>query len=121
MTIMEIIGILTFVLAVDQAYPFLKNLYVSGMTFLASSAPYDFLKKFRNAPRTGAKTVPRKAMVKLKKILTENDCILHKQGKGDHEAWYSPVSEQYFIVNGIIKSRHTANETLKQAGLEQAF
>ena len=58
---------------------------------------------------------------KLKVILTENGCYLHRQGRGDHETWYSPISEIYFTVDGNIKSRHTANETLKQAGLPKQF
>ena len=58
---------------------------------------------------------------KLKKILKNNDCRLVRQGRGDHEIWYSPISEINFTVDGDIKSRHTANETLKQAGLDKVF
>ena len=57
----------------------------------------------------------------LKKILLKNDCQLHRQGKGDHEIWYSPLSDQYFVVDNSIKSRHTANAVLKQAGLDKQF
>jgi len=46
---------------------------------------------------------------------------LVRQGRGDHEIWFSPVSQRNFTVDGTIKSRHTANETLKQAGLPKAF
>jgi hypothetical protein len=52
-----------------------------------------------------------------KKILTENGCYLERQGKGDHEIWYSPLTKFRFSVDGKIKSRHTANGILKQAGL----
>ena len=58
---------------------------------------------------------------RLKKLLLVAGCAFHRQGKGDHEIWYSPISDRYFTVDGNIKSRHTANETLKQAGLEKAF
>ncbi|MGO9807943.1 MAG: type II toxin-antitoxin system HicA family toxin, partial [Rhodomicrobium sp.] len=34
---------------------------------------------------------------------------------------FSPISERYFTVDGKIKSRHTANEVLKQAGLGKKF
>lgn len=44
-----------------------------------------------------------------------------RQGKGDHEIRSSPVSSKRFPVDGVIKSRRTANEILKQAGLEKAF
>ncbi len=57
----------------------------------------------------------------LKKILHEAGCSFARQGKGDHEYWYSPISKRNFVVDNNIKSRHTANETLKQAGLEKEF
>ena len=57
----------------------------------------------------------------LKKILKEHGCRFERPGKGDHEIWYSPISGKRFPVDSDIKSRHTANAVLKQAGLEKAF
>jgi len=57
----------------------------------------------------------------LKKILQGAGCIRERQGKGDHEIWYSPVAEIRFVVDSKIKSRHTANAVLKQAGLPKQF
>lgn len=57
----------------------------------------------------------------LKRILREAGCRFHRQGRGDHEIWYSPVSARYFTVDSKIKSRHTANAVLKQAGLQKQF
>jgi len=57
----------------------------------------------------------------LRKHLAEHGCKFHRQGKGDHEIWWSPITKRYFTVDGKIKSRHTANETLKQAGIEKKF
>ena len=57
----------------------------------------------------------------LKKILKESGCRFDRPGKGDHEIWYSPISGKRFPVDSDIKSRHTANAVLKQAGLEKAF
>jgi len=57
----------------------------------------------------------------LKKILRTNRCHFERQGKGDHEIWYSPISGKRFPVDSNIKSRHTANEVLKQAGLDKEF
>jgi hypothetical protein len=57
----------------------------------------------------------------LKKILSEAGCYFERQGKGDHEIWYSPIANRRFVVDGSIKSRHTANGVLKQAGLDKAF
>ncbi|HEX5419408.1 MAG TPA: type II toxin-antitoxin system HicA family toxin [Gammaproteobacteria bacterium] len=57
----------------------------------------------------------------VKRILRDAGCGFVRQGRGDHEIWYSPVSIRRFIVDNNIKSRHWANETLKQAGLPKAF
>ncbi len=53
----------------------------------------------------------------LKRLLRENGCRFERQGKGDHEIWYSPVNSRFFVVDSAIRSRHTANAVLKQAGL----
>ena len=58
---------------------------------------------------------------KLKKILLKSGCAFARQGKGDHEIWYSPITEKNFVVDSAIKSRHTANAVLKQAGLPKQF
>ena len=57
----------------------------------------------------------------LKKLLLENGCCFERQGKGDHEIWYSPLTHRRFVVDSDIKSRHTANAVLKQAGLSKHF
>ena len=57
----------------------------------------------------------------LKKLLNEAGCHFERQGRGDHEIWYSPITDRRFTVDQKIKSRHTANAVLKQAGLPKAF
>ncbi|MBB4237681.1 type II toxin-antitoxin system HicA family toxin [Rhizobium esperanzae] len=57
----------------------------------------------------------------LKELLLKAGCEYVRPGKGDHEIWYSPISSRHFTVDHGVKSRHTANETLKQAGLPKAF
>jgi hypothetical protein len=57
----------------------------------------------------------------LKRLLAEAGCTFQREGRGDHEIWYSPITRRYFTVDKGMKSRHTANETLKQAGLPKAF
>lgn len=57
----------------------------------------------------------------LKKILEQAGCYLVRQGRGDHEIWESPRSGIRFTVDNNIKSRHTANAVLKQAGLPKQF
>lgn len=57
----------------------------------------------------------------VKRLLARAGCEFARHGKGDHEIWRSPISQRLFVVDKKIKSRHTANEVLKQAGLEKAF
>jgi len=57
----------------------------------------------------------------VKRLLREAGCYLVRQGKGDHEIWFSPITRCKFVVDGKIKSRHTANAVLKQAGLPKRF
>jgi hypothetical protein len=40
---------------------------------------------------------------------------------GGHEIWFSPATGLNFPVDSHIKSRHTANAVLKQAGLPKHF
>lgn len=54
---------------------------------------------------------------KVRAILKENGCFLVRQGKGDHEIWYSPITNKNVTVDSKIKSRHTANAVLKQSGI----
>jgi len=57
----------------------------------------------------------------LKEFLREAGCNFERQGNGDHEIWYSPITGVRFVVDQNIKSRHTANGVLKQAGLPKEF
>ena len=57
----------------------------------------------------------------VKKLLREAGCSVVRSGKGDHEIWQSPITNRHFPVDHAIKSRHTANGVLKQAGLPKAF
>lgn len=55
----------------------------------------------------------------LKKLLEQNGCEFYRQGKGDHEVWWNPATGAKFPVDSDIKSRHTANQVLKQAGIDK--
>lgn len=37
-----------------------------------------------------------------------------KHGKGDHDIYYSPITNRNITVDSKIKSRHTANAIMKQ-------
>jgi predicted RNA binding protein YcfA (HicA-like mRNA interferase family) len=57
----------------------------------------------------------------VKDILRRYGCEFVRRVKGDHDIWKSPVNGKSFPVDSKIKSRHTANGILKQAGLPKAF
>lgn len=57
----------------------------------------------------------------VRRILLENGCSFVRQGKGDHEIWFSPITQRRFVVDGKIKSRHTANGIMKQAGIQHHY
>jgi len=54
-------------------------------------------------------------------ILKKNDCYFVRDGKGDHEIWYSPLSDRNFSVDKGCLSRHTANAIMKQAHIDHKF
>lgn len=58
---------------------------------------------------------------KVRDIIYENGCNFVRHGKGDHDIWYSPISNRYFTVDRKIKSRFTANAIMKQAGINYHF
>lgn len=57
----------------------------------------------------------------VREVLREHGCTFHRQGRGDHEIWFSPITNRKFTVDGVIKSRHTANAIIKQAGIKKKF
>ena len=57
----------------------------------------------------------------LKRLLQAAGCRFERQGKGDHEIWSSPITGVRGPVDSKIRSRHTANAVLKQAGLPKKF
>jgi len=65
--------------------------------------------------------MPKSFTPQLKKLLMEANCYFERTGKGDHEIWYSQITDRRFVVDNAILSRHTANGVLKQAGLTKAF
>ena len=58
---------------------------------------------------------------KVREILSKNGCEFLRHGKGDHDIWYSPITNKNFPVDGKIKSRHIANEIMKQSGIKYHF
>ena len=58
---------------------------------------------------------------KVRDILSQNNCTFKRRGKGDHDIWYSPLTQRNFTVDSKIKSRHTANAIMKQSGIDHRF
>ena len=56
---------------------------------------------------------------KVRDILDEHGCTFVRHGKGDHDIWYSPITNRPVTVDSKIKSRHTANGILKEAGIKK--
>ena len=54
-------------------------------------------------------------------ILLANGCYFVRHGKGDHDIWFSPLSQRHFVVDAKVLSRHTANAVMKQAGIRHKF
>jgi len=58
---------------------------------------------------------------KVRQILRECGCNFVRHGKGDHDIWYSPITNLPITVDGEIKSRHVANDIMKRAGIDYHF
>ena len=58
---------------------------------------------------------------KVREILKKHGCYLVRQGKGDHEIWFSPIANCNVTVDGKIKSRYTASAIMKQSGINFHF
>ena len=71
--------------------------------------------------RTARPLMVRGFYVQLVEALKQSGCTFKRPGKGDHEIWYSPVTNRTFSVDRKSLSRHTANSVLKQAGVDRKF
>ena len=58
---------------------------------------------------------------KVRERLKQNGCSFVRHGKGDHDIWYSPITDRHIAVDSKIKSRHTANAIMKQSGISFRF
>jgi len=57
----------------------------------------------------------------VRDILSQNEYHFERQGKGDHDIWFNTKTKKHITVDGVIKSRHTANAIMKQAGIDYHF
>ena len=54
----------------------------------------------------------------LRQILHDHGCRFVRQGKGDHEIWFSPLTNRNVVIDVGGGNRLTAEATLKQAGIK---
>lgn len=57
----------------------------------------------------------------VRQLLLEAGWERFRSAKGDHAIWWDPKSGRKVVVDGKIKSRHTANAILKRAGVARRF
>ena len=55
------------------------------------------------------------------RLAKENGCLFVRHGKGDHDIWYSPITDRNFTIDGNIKSRYLANAVMMQSGIKFHF
>jgi ubiquinone biosynthesis protein Coq4 len=58
---------------------------------------------------------------KIRQKLAEYGCYLKRHGKGDHDIWFSPITNLSITVDGEIKSRHVVNAIMNRAGIDHRF
>jgi predicted RNA binding protein YcfA (HicA-like mRNA interferase family) len=51
-------------------------------------------------------------------VLLEHGCEFVRHANGSHDLWQSPISNKRFVVQLSLKSRNSANNILKQAGID---
>ena len=58
---------------------------------------------------------------KVREMLSKNGYSFHRRGKGDHDIWFSQIMNKKVTVDSKIKSRHMANQIMKEAGISYRF
>lgn len=58
---------------------------------------------------------------RLKRTLLNHGRTFVRNGKGDHEIWFSPITNRNVTLDTGTTSRFTPNSTLKQAGIPPEF
>lgn len=57
----------------------------------------------------------------LQRLLRQHGCTFVRTGKGDHEIWYSPLTDCHITLDRGVRSRFTANAILRDAGIAFRF
>jgi predicted RNA binding protein YcfA (HicA-like mRNA interferase family) len=54
----------------------------------------------------------------VRRLLQQHGCTFVRQGKGDHEIWFSPITNRNIVIDVGGDNKLTANRTLKDAGIK---
>lgn len=54
----------------------------------------------------------------VRKLLHAHGCTFVRQGTGDHEIWFSPITNRNIVIDVGGDNKLTANRTLKDAGIK---
>lgn len=54
-------------------------------------------------------------------LVKKHGCTFIRHGKGDHDIWFSPITNRPFTIDGNIKSKELANAVMKQSGIKYHF
>ena len=57
----------------------------------------------------------------VRSLLSKNGCYFLRPGKGSHDIWDNKITGKQVTVFKNIKSRHTANDILSDAGINHKF
>jgi predicted RNA binding protein YcfA (HicA-like mRNA interferase family) len=58
---------------------------------------------------------------KVREVLKRYGFVFHHHGRGDHDVWFKAAVNIKVTVDGKIKSRHMANQIMKEAGINYHF
>ena len=58
---------------------------------------------------------------KVREILKQNGYSFHHHSRGDHDIWFNETLKIKVTVDGKIKSRHMANQIMKEAKISYHF
>jgi predicted RNA binding protein YcfA (HicA-like mRNA interferase family) len=58
---------------------------------------------------------------KVREILKQNGFVFFRRYKGDHDIWINESLNKKVTVDSKIKSRHMANQIMKEAGILYHF
>jgi hypothetical protein len=58
---------------------------------------------------------------KVREMLSKHGFVFHHHGRGDHDVWSKASANIKVTVDGKIKSRHMANQIMKEAGIDYHF